>query len=235
MFLLGVAWFQQTADRVPRFQESGSYDELDQLQFQLAEALGKERMCRIMQKMLFLDKPFPDAVQPILQAFLKLPFAAVVSWNWDNLLDSHYVPTSNNKLGFESVIQSQVAGSYNISRVPLLKMQGDLSAPDSVVLTEQDYAVRHQLLRDSGFLYRLYQSHTVLHIGMSLRAGGVGNQKRAGSLHYAILNDVTPERRSELKSWNIEAISYDSQATEWMGNQIILEELARRVRETSVA
>lgn len=212
--------------------ESGSYDDLDRIQFQLAEQVGKDRMCSIMQNMLFCDAPFPRAVQLVLRAFTKLPFAAVVSWNWDNLLDAEYLLAPNNLSGFESVIHSGLAAdTHDRSSAPLLKMQGDLSNPASVVLSEQDYARRVRLLDDSGFLHRLHQNYVVLHIGMSLRTGGVGNQRRAGSLHYAIINDVTPERRQELLEWNIHAISYDSKATRWSGNQIILEELATRVMD----
>eukprot|EP00933_Yihiella_yeosuensis_P018833 TRINITY_DN15363_c0_g1_i1.p1 TRINITY_DN15363_c0_g1~~TRINITY_DN15363_c0_g1_i1.p1 ORF type:complete len:323 (+),score=45.20 TRINITY_DN15363_c0_g1_i1:50-1018(+) len=207
-------------------------EDLDNVQFQLAKQVGKDKMCSLMQKMLLLDRPFPRDVQPVLQAFTKLPLAAVVSWNWDNLLDAQYLPTSNNSSGFESVIRSSVdVDSYERSRAPLLKMQGDLSDPTSVVLTEQDYARRNQLLADSGFLSRLFQSFTVVHIGLSLRSASAYTQEGGGSLHYAILNDVTPERRQELLERNIHAISYDSKATRWMGNEIIMEELASRIEE----
>merc|ERR1719352_459426 len=71
--------------------EGGSYDDLDRIQFQVAEEVSKEKMCSIMRNMLILDPPFPVAVQPNLQAFNMLPFVAVVSWNWDNLLDAQYL------------------------------------------------------------------------------------------------------------------------------------------------
>lgn len=208
--------------------DNGSYDDLDEVQFRLADRVGKEEMSRILRSELYLAGAVPRAMRPVLEAFCRLPFAAVVSWNWDNVLDARYASAPNNAPGFREVLGSRARpGGYDSLCVPLLKMQGDLEDAATVVLTRDDY--RHRARGAEAFQRALFVSHTVLHIGMSLRAGGVGDNKRPGARHYAILNDVTPARREELERWNIHAVSYDSAATKWNGNQIIMHELARRV------
>lgn len=219
--LRGVAALSQVDLQLP---ENGSYDDLDGLQFQLAEQIGKDTMVELMRQMLFLEQPFPAAVQPTLNAFTNLPFAAVVSWNWDNLLDAHYMQVPNNSEGFEAVLQGVCRSSIKVAR--LLKMQGDLSDPATVRLTQQDYDCRQQEAIE--FIRHLHQTYTILYVGLGFRSGGLDDTKRAGSLHYAILNDVTPEKRQELLELNIQAINYDSKGTSWRGNQVILEELAAR-------
>jgi len=206
---------------------NGTYDDLDKVQFQLADHIGKDKMCNILRSKLYLTEPCPDAMQVVLNAFCKLPFAAVVSWNWDNILDAKYTLVPNNASGFQSVLRSMATPqNYENLCTPLLKMQGDLTNATTVVLTKNDYENRaHEA---DTFLRSLHETYTVLHIGMSLRPGGVGERRRPGSRHYAILNDVTPAHRRELERWNIHAISYDSKATIWKGNQIIMQELARR-------
>lgn len=210
-----------------RLPESGSYDDLDRLQFQLAKEVGKEQMCDIMRSKLYLHPPFPGAMQAVLDPFRRLPFASIVSWNWDNILDPFYSLVPNNASGFATVLAARVmqSASYEPSSVPLLKMQGMLDDASSVYLTREDYERRDA----DDFLRRLYETRTVLAIGMSLRPGGVGDERRAGARHYAIINDVTPERRQQLLELNIHAISYDSEATAWKGNQIIMGELFARV------
>eukprot|EP00931_Biecheleriopsis_adriatica_P068937 TRINITY_DN42832_c0_g1_i1.p1 TRINITY_DN42832_c0_g1~~TRINITY_DN42832_c0_g1_i1.p1 ORF type:complete len:274 (+),score=45.42 TRINITY_DN42832_c0_g1_i1:83-823(+) len=212
-----------------KVQANGSYDDLDRVQFQLAEQVGRERMVSMMRSMLYLPQPFPEAMQSVLDVFRRLPFAAVVSWNWDNILDHVYGSAPNDVDGFQQILSSRTAlGGYNPSTIPLLKMQGNLSRPSTVVLTKGDYEQRHS--EASHFLEKLHETHTVLYVGMSLRPGGVGDERRAGSLHYAIINDVTAERRQDLlHNFNIYAISYDSKATHWKGSQMVMEELALQV------
>eukprot|EP00929_Paragymnodinium_shiwhaense_P009703 TRINITY_DN113974_c0_g1_i1.p1 TRINITY_DN113974_c0_g1~~TRINITY_DN113974_c0_g1_i1.p1 ORF type:complete len:311 (+),score=19.35 TRINITY_DN113974_c0_g1_i1:37-933(+) len=209
--------------------DHGSYDDLDKVQFYLAARIGKERMCEMVKCKLFVRGPLPDAMQVVLTAFTRLPFAAVVSWNWDNILDAKYAYIPNTITGFEMLTLALAKPeSYDCSQSPLLKMQGDLNNASTVVLTEADYAKREPGAR--AFLKTLHEARTVLYVGMSLRAGGVGDERRAGSTHFAILNDVTPQRRQELlHEFNIQAISYDSKATNWGGSRMIMEELALRV------
>lgn len=214
-----------------RLLDSGSYDDLDRLQFQLAKEVGKEKMCTIMRSKLYLQPPLPRAMQAVLDPFCRLPFASVVSWNWDNILDPIYPLVPNNSSGFSKVLAARAlpSASYKPSSVPLLKMQGVLDDVASVFLTRADYE-----RRDAGdFLRRLHETRTVLYIGMSLRSGGVGDQRRAGARHYAIINDVTPERRQQLLKQNIHAISYGSEATAWKGSQIIMGELSACVDQMS--
>jgi len=218
------------AEAIPlKLPEGGSYDDLDKVQFDLAARVGKRRMCEVLLEKLYLKEPFPAAMQPVFQSFCRLPFAAVVSWNWDNLLDGRYDFAPNTASGFQQVLGSIAApDSYETNQTPLLKMQGHLDSQPSVVLTRADYEARDA--EALPFLRRLHETRTVLYIGMSLRPGGVGDERRRGSRHYAILNDVTPQRRRELREqWNIEAISFDSSATMWQGSQIIMDELAQRV------
>lgn len=205
---------------------SGSYDDLDKIQFQLVEQVGRVDMCKILRSQLYVEEPIPDAMQIVLEAFCNVPFAAVVSWNWDNILDSRYQLVPNNSSGFDTVLKSALSGSYHATSTPLVKMQGDFDDSATVLMSEDDYRQSHDGRID--FLKHVYQNYVVLHIGLSLRRGGVGDERRAGARHYAILNDVDPERRRELESWNIHAINYDSKATSWRGNEIIMAELAER-------
>jgi len=207
--------------------QNGSYSDLDAVQFQLAQRVGKEQMCSIMEKQLFMEKPFKPEANAVLAPFCSLPFAAVVSWNWDNLLDDSYRLVPNNSSGFAAVLDGDASPhSQNSSKAPLLKMQGDLRNSSTVMLTQEDYKRRQ--VEAVPFLQHFHQAYAVLHVGMSLRGGGVEGAKRPG-LNFAILNDVTPRRRQELMDMNIRAISYDSGATLWRGNQAILEELVRRL------
>eukprot|EP00928_Gymnodinium_smaydae_P058366 TRINITY_DN41567_c0_g1_i1.p1 TRINITY_DN41567_c0_g1~~TRINITY_DN41567_c0_g1_i1.p1 ORF type:complete len:325 (+),score=53.93 TRINITY_DN41567_c0_g1_i1:69-1043(+) len=209
-----------------KMQAKGSYDDLDNVQFELADQIGKEAMVTSMRSMLYLPQPFPRAMQDVLVAFRRLPFAAIVSWNWDNLLDDVYDLVPNDTSGLQQIASSTAdLSSYTNAVIPLVKMQGNLDDPATVVLTRRDYEQRHS--KATQFLEEVHKTRTVLYVGMSLRPGGVGDERRAGSLHYAIMNDVTAERKRDLlENYNIHAISFDSKATSWQGSQMIMEELA---------
>lgn len=206
--------------------DRGGYDELDRVQSCLADLVGREKMCSLMLELLRSPQPLPAKAEAVISAFVQVPFSSVVSWNWDELLDHSFVLVPHNAQGYERVLTSDASSPLE---TPLVKMQGNLRDPQSVVLTQADY--RRRDLEALTFLQRLYSSRVVLYVGLSLRTTGVERYfPGPGGSHYAILNDVSEEQKADLlRNFGIQVISYDSVATDFQGNALVLEELARRV------
>mmetsp|Transcript_104612 Transcript_104612/g.181750 ORF Transcript_104612/g.181750 Transcript_104612/m.181750 type:complete len:332 (-) Transcript_104612:70-1065(-) len=230
--LVNIASSGSVAIEVPK---SGSYGDLDHIQSFLTEHLGRETMCRLMEEQLRVPKPMPQKAEILIRAFCSLPFAAVLSWNWDEMLDDQLAVVSHNDHGFRLVLDLVTSrpgdqNSTEFPQGPLVKFQGSLRDPTRVILDKSDYDRRSAPL--TRFLHQLQERQvSMLYIGLSLR----WEKENAalpisGGVHFAVLNDVPPTRRHELlQNHGIRVISYSSKGTNFEGNRIVLEELARRL------
>jgi len=190
----------------------------DQLQFAVVASAGKTCACEAMQRRL-CGKPETPEMTRRLDALSALPLAALITWNWDDLLERRFEVVRHSwQQGFGDAVLSSRGG--DVGACPLLLMQGDPSQAASCVVTEQDY--RHRQAVRGEFLRRLYceSGHVVLHIGTHVdkfvagQSQGVIGPILSGtkpvSQHYALVNDPTEEECTEALKFGVTLIPYDS-------------------------
>ena len=200
------------------------YSALDALQSRITVAAGKPAMCASMRRQFQLET-VPPAMRRLVESLLKLPLRGIITWNWDELLDD---PGCCDCMPCGSPGYAEFLARVGKPRVPgrqppLVKMQGDLRRPETVVLSEDDYESVKET-RD-GFMHDLYSECSVLHIGLGLRKGWLNRGHGSARRHYGILNDAHQEDRSRLAVSRLQVLSYDSVRTKWQGNQMYLDHL----------
>jgi len=147
---------------------------LDELQFRVVAAAGRPAACASMRRQLSAAAA-PGSAEMVrrLDALFALPLAAVMTWNWDDVLTPRCAVVGGGAPSFDAACDPVFAAPRPggaASPPPLLKLQGSFSDPATVVVEARDYA-RVKSAR-SGFLRRVYGGdRCVLHIGQSL--GGV--------------------------------------------------------------
>lgn len=235
-----------------------SQRELDPIQKELSTALGKELISNIFAEILFGARLEDGGLMMLqLSALRSIPFAAVVTSNWDDLLERFVCNgEGGGKLprtleGYSALLSAGLPAREGSA--PLLKFQGDPGDPSTFVLDEEDYQV---LLSDAAYMTfwrQLFATRVLFFIGASVSGGYMNDILRAAwrarcaescgvgvnatgpesssypqPLGYIILNDVGAD---EIKQWLSEyglcVLPYDSRATKWQGNRLYLEALAR--------
>lgn len=197
-------------------QASDSHDSMDQLQFEVVRQAGREEACRVMRQELH-GKTSADMTR-LLDALFALPIAAVITWNWDDVLDSRclLLRSDMTSRSFEAVLRSRARAlrAKQVARTPpLLKLQGHLDDLAKVVLDEADYA-RVKPVRDA-FLRRLYvdSGMVVLHLGSQIDCGGVVGPIRSvlsgQERHYAIVPNASEALHETAKKQGVRLLSYD--------------------------
>lgn len=225
--------------------------ELDPIQQDLSYALGKDMLLRMFSEML-CGKQLPEDGLMVRQLaeMRRIPFAAILTSNWDDLLERYVCNGASGKQprnpqGCERILSAGYPAKEGDA--PLLKVQGDPSDSESFVVSHADYA---KLLSDEAYMdfwRRLLDSRTLLFIGASLSGSYMNDflheawqarqqcsqetsHCRPLPLGYTVLNDVGPnEAASFLEELGLHVISYDSAATNWQGNLQFLESLSRAV------
>lgn len=188
----------------------------DATQFEIVKKGGRRCACEAMRQRL-CDKPETPHMKQRLDALFALPAAAVITWNWDDLLESRCrVVRHEWQPGFGVSILS-ARGSKDCTPL-LLKLQGSLDVSDGAVVGPEDY-VRVRPVRDA-FLRQLYHGsgYVVLHIGQGVSkfisgggvVGPVLREHVGNARHYALVNDVTEAEQVEALKCGIVLINYDS-------------------------
>jgi signal transduction histidine kinase/ActR/RegA family two-component response regulator len=169
----------------------------------------------------------------------QLPFSAILTTNYDNLLERAYI-LKNRATAFPFVFtQKNVAQLPRLAserRFFIFKMHGDADDVQTIVLTEQDYKeVIHNDELYQTALSQILATRTMLFLGFGLRDDHLnlilGKQsalfKAYGRRHYALLPDPgTILPKSFLEHYNISVIPYDSK-----GNHADLEKLLKSLHK----
>ena len=140
-----------------------------------------------------------------------LPFRAVVTTNYDHLLEKAF-----SRRNFIKIVDGREAPLARADQLPLIKMHGDLDDPSSMVITKTDYdkyAERHRAL--ITYLLGFLISNNFLFVGFSLRDPNFDNIyvqmkslfEKSQRKNYAIFKNPLKYEVKRLKSMRIEVIS----------------------------
>jgi hypothetical protein len=144
------------------------------------------------------------------QLLAELPFRAIVTTNYDHLLER-----TLSKKNFVKIIDGKEAPLAGADQFPLIKMHGDLDDPSTMVITKTDYdeyAEKHRTL--VTYLLGFLISYNFLFVGFGLKDPNFDNifvQIRSlfeGSRRksYAILRNPSEHEVKRLKRIGIEVI-----------------------------
>jgi SIR2-like domain len=168
----------------------------------------------------------------------ELPLKAIITTNFDNLIERALARDPERS---HRVIISDEDLSYHSDRdLPVIKANGCIARPESLVLTLQDfesYAKRRPVL--TGYLKNLMATSTLLFVGTSLRdpAFGAFNAEvlRHLSEHrrafYSIVSNTNKYEAKDFRERGIELIDLEAQREE-IGDSLteFFESLVRLVR-----
>lgn len=186
---------------------------------ELREILSSELQKYIKKR--FVDKSIhPTIVQ---QKVIQLRTKFIITTNYDTLLENAFIKVNGvmpNPLTYKDA--AAINNNFLTNETFILKAHGDArSAPNEIILTEQDY--RNIIYMQRGYqsvLQVLFSTCHVLFLGASLKdpelnlmLGYIHNIFNGGGpTHYALIaqNAVTEtERNRWFKDFNIQIITYD--------------------------
>jgi hypothetical protein len=221
----------------------------DEVQFQIVQAAGRDRFVSLMSPILTSKSPPTQKFCRLCELMGIANFAAIVTTNWDMLIDESGCCNQVAYLGRDDDViddalfwnQSQASACSPCGKKPLLiKLQGDISNPSMLNVSRDDYSRMFSI--KSRFLDRLTRRYSILSMG---RSGGTVGDKFAACpktvrdtevprmRQFFICNDLSDEDRLKLAEQGIAALSYCSRETEWQGNLLYLEKLVSAVLENS--
>ncbi len=211
----------------------------DEVQFQLIEAVGRDRFVSLMLPVLTSESPPSQNFRRLCELMGMANFAAIISTNWDMLIDESGCCDQVAYLGRDDVVIDDRLfkephlhpRSTSCRQKPLLiKMLGDVSNPSMLNVSKDDYS--RTFAMKSSFLDRLTRRYSILSIGRS--GGQLGETFAANPAHntgiprmrqFFLCNDLSNEDKLKLAEQDITAISYSSIETQWQGNRLFLEKL----------
>jgi hypothetical protein len=211
----------------------------DDVQFELVEAVGRERFVSLMSPILRPESPPSQEFHRLCELMGLANFAAIVSTNWDMLLDESGCCSQVAHLGRDDAVIDDVLfkeahlhdrNSTSSSRKPILiKLQGDISHPSTLSLSRSDYSLTYAA--KSEFLDRLTRRYSIFSIGRSGRQ--VGHDFAACTIgtpplrmrQFFVCNDLSKEDKQKLAVQGVTALSYSSQDTNLQGNRMYLEKI----------
>ena len=173
---------------------------------------------------------------------LGLPLGAIVTTNYDNLIERTYarkLPSDDYPLTYTSKNVAKLPRLCTEKRFFIFKMHGDADDIETVVLTKKDYQnIIHSSPLYQTSLAQIFAARTALFIGYGLRdqnldlilSAQASLFKDYGRRHYAFFPDagtILPKSFSE--HYNITIIPYSSKN----GHKelhLMLEQLSRQVR-----
>ncbi len=132
---------------------------------ELREQLGDANLTRFIA-----DTFDPDSIVPALvhDLIVALPFRAIITTNYDNLLERAYTRVWNRQLKSITRMDVSKLAKGEIKGKFLLKLHGDIGNPPSIVLSHRDYVA---LIADRKYLRiltDLFHDNSILMIGYSL-------------------------------------------------------------------
>ena len=181
---------------------------------ELLERLGGETISAFIADVFDPDSIVPARIHELIAA---TPFRGYLTTNYDNLLERAYVRVKNRQIDWACSDEAERMSALLQKSPFLLKLHGDLSIPESIVLAHRDYA---RLLSDHNYLDMLtglLSRYTLLMFGYSLSDLDLLLcidrlvQKGKSKTHYLLSqrgkrNQV--ERGRLLKDRNIQLIEY---------------------------
>ena len=208
----------------------------DDLQFQLVEAVGRDRFVSLMVPILTPESPPSQSFHRLCKLMGMANFAAIISTNWDMLIDESgccervvYLGQDDNIIDDGLFQESQLHHCNSLCRPKplLIKIQGDISTPSMLNVSRDDYARMFAI--KSRFLDRLTRRYSIFSIGRS--GAQVGQNFAAPTAdiprkrQFFVCNDLSDEDKMKLAEQGVTALCYCSRATEWQGNRLYLEKL----------
>lgn len=138
-----------------------------------------------------------------------IPFAAVITTNYDKLLESAYAQGGRIPPTYTFDNAPDIISSLSHERFFIMKAHGDIDRKDTVVLSERDY--RDVIHRQPGYraaLSTIFITKTVLFVGTSLHDTDVNLVLESvsetfggkGPRHYALI-PKTDAGESEVQHW----------------------------------
>lgn len=222
------------AAHVRALAKKGSAHDLDQAAQVLEDAIGREAFAECLREELSAKKE-SDEMKERLKALRGIPFRAILTTNFDNVLEGKE-PTAD---AFRSVLRPESHRWWDqrfwtqehANGADVIKLHGDIAAKDSVVITRRDY--RRLLYTNPGyvtFLRSVMSTSTVFYLGFSfgdaylneLRSEVLSlmedsveetpSEQRPPPIAYALMNDVHPLSVEHFKRHEgMHVLSYDTQ------------------------
>lgn len=133
----------------------------------LRKKLGEREFDRILDSIFRSPNLRPTERHKIIS---EIPFAAIITTNYDKLIESAYVMTKKHfppTYTFDNA--PDVIASLSNKRFFIIKIHGDIDRKETVVLSERDY--RNIIYRQPGYraaLNAIFITKTVFFIGTSL-------------------------------------------------------------------
>ncbi|MBI5217092.1 MAG: SIR2 family protein [Ignavibacteriae bacterium] len=174
----------------------------------------------------FLTKTFDcSSIEPsvIHEKIIQLPFAALLTTNYDTMLEKAYRKFSKLQKDLPVITQKNVA---KLAQLPsekeyfILKLHGDIENIDTIVLTHKDYEeILHQNSAYRNILFNIAATKTLVFIGYGLNDPDLNlmlNEQVSifrgyGRQHFAfIANAGTIKAKYFLEKYNLRIINYES-------------------------
>ena len=177
------------------------------------------------------------------QSLLQLPFAAILTTNYDNLLERAFIK-NKRKTDLAPVYTqknvSQLARIAGERKFFILKMHGHADDAESIVLTRHDYQdLLHNNPAYKTSVSSLFVSRTLVFLGYGLRDPDLNFildeqasiYKNFGRRHFAFLAEPGQVlSRSFSARFNIEVVPYDSKRKHYELGKM-LDALAKEVKK----
>jgi hypothetical protein len=170
------------------------------------DRLGKARYYEYLEKRL---QPPSAATSEVHRLISRLPFRAIVTTNYDSLLEDSYFFETRLKPKAPTHADREVLGTLLFDRTFfVLKAHGDIHRPDTMILTARDYRdIIHRNPAFGAMFTALLMTNAILFLGYSLGDPDL-NLLLDGQLaafseqvppRYALMTDVGEVQRTVLK------------------------------------
>jgi tetratricopeptide (TPR) repeat protein len=161
------------------------------------------------------DVTVPRPLPALSQVLGELPFARVLTANWDSIVEETFRHRGGAVLSPDR--SERLAAVYRENAFMILKLYGDLSNPKSVSFSAEEY---RRSIEDNPdffkFISTIYASNTILFIGLSL--AGIEDFVSAlrlrgdpGRLHHALIPwqpDIEVEQERFQSRYSIRLLSF---------------------------
>ena len=184
----------------------------------------RERMTP-REYLTFMKNEFRDESKkpsPVHRLLPEIGFQAVLTSNYDVLLESAYtLPGKNRPRTYTQEDAAELATLNSEEKFYILKVHGDIDRIDTVVLGRREYRkIMFENNAYRNFLKTLLQSRTVLFVGYGLKDPDLeiildelaSAFKGYGNSHYILMGDSMGdiEKKRWRRDFNINTISYKS-------------------------
>ena len=162
----------------------------------LEELYTKERFRSNLQTVFGLNEKSTETQDKVIV----LPFETIITLNYDDGLSTAYVrkyqriPVIIKPDDTYELVRWQQGQAHNAGQLPIIHWHGNISAPDKIVLTADDYNKFYSKPEISNFISDLWKTRSLLAIGFGFKdpflvrlAEGILRTLPAGNSHYALI------------------------------------------------